>query len=310
MATPTLLDLSEPVPDPSATDWNPDGVVHLEGFLPADLIASYEAEWADAHGFTSLQRAYDVADDGSGSGHWDTTSAASADPTGLTVLDADHPGGWPDACPYMRNDALRALCTWPPLAAELQRLNGGEPMGVHLNLTGWVSTRRNWHQDGYLNPAYVGDSYAAVWMALGDVHSASGVFQFVPGSHRWHRLTQEKLEASGAVDMSDPGWPTHTEVILTELVEAEIAERRALVVDYVPRKGDVLIWHPRLYHRGTLAAVENAYRPALIAHYSGIHHRPDMPRPVSVNAAGRPVGPVQPEPEGWYFPIYTDQPVR
>lgn len=287
----TLLDLSDPAPDPGPADWNDDGVLYLPGILDPDLITAYQDEWITANGHHGIRHAYDLAADG---GHWDEEGGASSNPMGLYVLDADRPGGWPDACPYMRHDAMRALSTNGVLAEALADLTG-EPMGLHLNLTGWVSTRRNWHQDGYLNPEMVGDFYAAVWMALDDVHSDSGVFEYVPGSHRWHRLTHEKI--AEVVDVSDPAWPAHTEAILTDLVDAEITARNAKVVRYIPHKGDVLIWHPRLYHRGTVGKVDDAYRPALIAHYSGVKHRPDMPVPVETDAGG------------WYFPIITDQPV-
>ncbi len=287
----TLEDLSEPAPDPGPADWNEDGVLHLPGLLDPNMVAAYFDAWAASNGPVKLNPAHNIEADG---GHWDATAGA-ADPSSLWVLDAREPGGWQDACPYMRHPALRDLCTDPRLADELERLVG-TPMGVHLNLTGLVSTQRDWHQDGYLNPELVGDRYAAVWMALGDVHPDSGPFQFIPGSHRWHRLTRERIGQH--VNLDDPAWPRRTEDFLTELVEAEIVERNAHVIDFIPSAGDVLIWHPRLYHRGTAPKVANAYRPALIAHYSAITVRPDMPTPERA-----PLG-------GWLFPIHTDQPVR
>lgn len=287
----TLEDLSDPAPDPDPADWNDDGVLHLPGFLDPAMVAAYQEAWMASNGPVRLNPAYGIDADG---GHWDTTAGAG-NPADLWTIDASEPGGWPDACPYMRHPALRDLCTDPRLAHELEQLVGA-PMGVHLNLTGWVSTQRNWHQDGYLNPELVGDRYAAVWMALADVHPDSGPFQFIPGSHRWHRLTQAKI--GQYVDLDDPQWPRLTEDFLTELVDAEIKERDAHVVDFVPAAGDVLIWHPRLYHRGTAPVVPGAYRPALIAHYSAITVRPDFPP-----AERAPLG-------GWLFPIHTDQPVR
>lgn len=280
---PTLDDLTEPAPDPGPADWNDDGVVYLPGLLPDDLIEAYEDEWRAANGYRGLNEP--------AGGVWSASPAA--DPAGLWQLDAASPGGWNETCPYMHQPALLALCTMPALADALQATVGA-PMGLHLNLTGWVSTQRNWHQDGYLNPRYVGDKYAAVWMALGEVHPDSGVFEYVPGSHRWHRLTYDQIRT--VVDTDDPGWPTATEQVLTPLVEEEIVRRDAVVVRYAPNRGDVLLWHPRLYHRGTPSLLPNAYRPACIAHYSGIFHRPDMPQPQ--RAAGG----------GWYFPIHTAQP--
>jgi hypothetical protein len=285
----TLMDLATEVPPPGPADWNDDGVAYFPGLIPDELIADYEQAWADANGYRGLNEPQ--------AGQWSGTAGTS--PEGLWVLDAERPGGWNETCPYMHQPALLDLCAYPPLAAELERLIG-EPAGVHLNLTGWVSTFRNWHQDGYLNPDYVGDSYAAVWIALGNVHPDSGVFQYVRGSHRWHRLVQSRIGEH--FDLRDPMWPKLTESMLTDLVEKEIVDRDAEVVDYAPQKGDVLVWHPRLYHRGSPSMLENAYRPACIAHYSGIFHRPDMPSPHRASAMDMDAG--------WYFPIGAGQPVR
>jgi hypothetical protein len=281
--TPSVLlaDLSEPAPPPGPQDWNDDGVVIIRNLIPDNLIAAYRAEWSNANGLR-------------GFGLRARLDRGPKDRLPL-VLNAARPGGFPDCTPYMRHPALQLLCCYMPLAVELERLLG-EPAGVHLNLTGWVSTERNWHQDGYLNPDEVGDHYAAVWIALADIHPDSGPFQYIPGSHRWHRLVREKF--ADVVDLTDPAWPKHSEDVLTPLIEAEIERRGAEVESYLPKRGDVLIWHPRLYHRGSRAKVSGAYRPALIAHMSGIYHRPDMPASVQHEAGG------------WFFPITSRQPVR
>lgn len=276
----TLEDLSVPAPPPGPDDWTDTGVVYLRGLLPDDLIEAYQEEWMASNGYRALD--------------W-PESYWSADVKSLVpqVLDAERPGGWDDTCPYMDHPALRELCTYGPLAEQLERLLG-EPAGLHLNLTGWVSTERRWHQDGYLNPEHVGDRYAAVWMALDDINPSSGPFEYIEGSHRWHRLTRERLAASGLVDMSDPAWPAHTEAVLTPLVEEEMRRRGASPTTYVPSKGDVLIWHPRLYHQGSAPTVPNAYRPALIAHYSGVRTAKDFPLPAVKLGEER----------GWMFPIH------
>lgn len=261
----TLQDLSDPAPPPGPADWNDTGVWIFEQMIPDKLIDAYADEWKINHGFRGLD-----------------TSPSLTTP----LLVASNPGGY-DEVAYMRNPALMALCTYRPLADALEETLG-EPAGVHLNLSGWVSTERDWHQDGYLNPLHVGDYYAAVWVALGDIHPDSGPFQYIPGSHRWHTLTRDKI--AQVVDLSDPMWPKHSETVLAPLVEQEVAARGAEVVTYLPQCGDVLFWHPRLYHRGSRAKVRGAYRPALIAHYSGIRHREDMPSALRHG-------------DGWYFPL-------
>jgi len=252
-----LAELGISPPEAGPADWNADGVVVLRSFFRPFELEDYRREWLREN--------------------------------------ADHPGGWPDTCPYMRNDALRALCCDYRLGSVLTSLTGDQ-MGVNLNLTGWVSTERDWHADAYLNEPEVGDFYAAVWTALDDIDPDSGPFQYVPGSHRWPQITRQTI--GRFYDLNDVHWPKKSEGILTELFATEIEERKAEVITYVPRQGDVLIWHGRLLHRGSKPKVPGTPRPALIAHYSGIHHRPRMPAAVQHEAGG------------WYFPIYTTMPVR
>lgn len=264
--------LTVPAPPESRADWNDRGVLVLPGFFTAAQLEPYMDEWRAVNGFHGVARLT----------RWERTKD-------LDVLDADRPGGWPDCTPYMRHVALRQLVCDAELGAVIEHLIG-EPAGVHLNLTGWVSTQRDWHQDSYLNPPCVGDFYAAAWIALGDIDPRSGPFQYVPGSHRWPQVTRDHI--GDLVDLDDPRWPKLSERILSPLFEAEIAVRNAEVETHLPKLGDVLIWHSRLLHRGSKPKANGAYRPSLIAHYSGIHHRQDFPAPA-----------VQHESGGWFFPI-------
>lgn len=236
--------------------WSEDGVVVFPGWanlVTEDAMSAYEVEWLEQN--------------------------------------ADRRGGWPHATPYIEHPALLNLCCQSGLAAALEDLTG-EPMGVHLNLTGWESTRRNWHFDQYLNEPYVGGYYAAVWLALDTIHPDAGPFEYVPGSHRWWPpISQAKMRAALGDDGRGPDWPKRSERILTPLFEAELAERAVTPTPFLGRRGDVLIWHSRLLHRGSPPIDPDRERRGLIAHFSGIHHRPDFPR-----ARQHPAG-------GWYFPI-------
>ncbi len=115
----------------------------------------------------------------------------------------------------------------------LRELIGKETM-LHLNLTGWISTERDWHQDDDLNPGPVNSWYAAVWIALDTIDPASGPFEFIPGSHRWPLPRGEKVRAfmtaeERARSIADAGfdiWPKLTE----PAIEAEIRERGAAPV--------------------------------------------------------------------------------
>jgi Phytanoyl-CoA dioxygenase (PhyH) len=194
------------------------------------------------------------------------------------------PHGWQCPVPYMHVPEIRALCLYPPLMELLRELVGRE-MFLHLNLTGWVSTERDWHQDDYLNPSFVNGWYAAVWFALDEIHPHSGPFEFVPGSHRWPVLRGDKVRAyltpqertivDGKTGMSL--WPLLAERLTTPAIADMIRRSGQPVRSFLGRKGDLLIWHARLIHRGSKPRSARRSRKALIAHYSAVDHRPDMP---------------------------------
>ena len=186
-------------------------------------------------------------------------------------------GGWADPCPYLYVRELRNLAMYPPLLNVLDALIGYE-MGLHLNLTGWVSSERAWHQDDYLNPDFVNSHYAAVWIALRDISPDSGPFEFVPGSHKWPLTRRDKVLAHCPVETSatDPAWPAKTQDWVSEIIDGEIQNQNAKVERFLAKEGDVLIWHGRLVHRGSPAKVRLTPRHSLIAHYSAIEKRSDM----------------------------------
>ena len=179
--------------------------------------------------------------------------------------------------PYMTVPEIRDMCLYEPLMKKLTKVISTE-VGLHLNLTGWVSTERDWHQDDYLNPPFIYGWYVAVWFALDEIHPDSGPFQYVPGSHRWPLLRRDRVLAHAPPEWREnPAWPKLTEPYVAEAMDAERKRRGLPVVTYLPKKGDVLIWHGRLMHRGSPPVVQGKERRSLIAHYSALSHRRDMP---------------------------------
>lgn len=245
-------------------EWQDDGMVILPKFMPDELINDYCEVWIRDNGNHNIR-----------------------------------PMGWPFDVPYMYVNPLMDMLSYKPLTEIMTDLIG-EPLGVHLNLTGWRSTQRNWHQDGYLNPDTNRDFYMAIWIALDDIHPDSGPFQFVRGSHKFPVITNKKiLDALGANAIYDPNWPKRSEEILTPLFEQLIVDADLKVESFIANRGDVLLWHGRLMHRGSTPNNPELERRSCIAHYSGIHHRPDMPNPVLSRIGWRR----HHELDGHYFPV-------
>ncbi len=188
-----------------------------------------------------------------------------------------NPGGWSCPTPYMYYKEIRDICLYAPLMDVMKALIGDD-MGLHLNLTGWVSTTRNWHQDDYLNPPFVNSWYAAAWIALDTIHPDSGPFEFVPSSHKWPLLRRELVwNFMNHEETLKPDWPTISEKVCVPAFEDYILRTNSKVEQFLGNKGDVLIWHGRLAHRGTSPKNSQLQRKALIAHYSAISKREDMP---------------------------------
>jgi hypothetical protein len=154
----------------------------------------------------------------------------------------DSPGGWLSAAPYLHVPELRALALYPPLMRVLESLIG-ETMLLHLALTPWISTERNWHQDDYLNPPFVNSWYLAVWMALDRIDPASGPFEWVPGSHRWPLMRGEKVRSfltEAELSRQEAGvnhWPKYAERFVTPAIDHEIARQGATPRTFLAQKG-------------------------------------------------------------------------
>jgi ectoine hydroxylase-related dioxygenase (phytanoyl-CoA dioxygenase family) len=121
-------------------------------------------------------------------------------------------------------------------------------------------------------------------MALDTIDPDSGPFEYVAGSHRWGLLRGEKVRGYLTEEertRREPAtginqWPTYAERFTTPAIEAEIRSTGTEVKRFLGRKGDVLIWHGRLVHRGSAPRNPSLQRRSLITHYSGVNHRSDM----------------------------------
>jgi hypothetical protein len=194
------------------------------------------------------------------------------------------PGGWSSPSPYEHIPELRDLCLDKSIINTISSLIGDE-LVLHLNLTGWVSTERDWHQDDYLNHPNVNGWYIAVWIALGDITEHCGPFEFIPTSHKWPVLRGQKvrshMDPNDAKEtgwgVPDKHWTITSQKMVSEIVDKKKEELNCSTQNFIAKKGDVLFWHSCLQHRGTKATKFNLERRAVISHYSEISHQVLIP---------------------------------
>lgn len=187
-------------------------------------------------------------------------------------------GPFTSITPYLNHSTVRDLCCSRELHHLLVDLLG-EEMGLHFILADYVSTTRGWHQDDYLNPEDVYGRYCAIWMAMDDIDPDAGPFEFVPGSHKWPVLRNSKVKSLVIPRVREDDnhhWAVAAEYLVNKSVEDYIDRTGSRVEQFHARKGDILIWHGKLMHRGSIPKNPDLLRPAMIAHYSNVRNRRDF----------------------------------
>lgn len=116
---------------------------------------------------------------------------------------------------------------------------------------------------------------AASWIPLEDIHADSGPLAYYPGSHR--------TEASGFFDWG------HGSILLepdSERSPMDFAEhlwsrmRTCAIAPgiFLPKRGDVLIWHGNLVHEGTAIRDPARTRKSYVTHYTSLWGYPPAHR--------------------------------
>jgi hypothetical protein len=111
----------------------------------------------------------------------------------------------------------------------------------------------------------------AAWIALEDVQPGTGELIYYPGGHR----IQEYLYHGGKSKSWDPvrdGHPAHDAHL--SFLHQECGRSGLKLEKFLPKKGDVLLWHADLPHGGNEITVPGATRRSLVVHYTGISNQP------------------------------------
>lgn len=103
----------------------------------------------------------------------------------------------------------------------------------------------------------------ATWIALEDIQEGSGPLVYYPGSHRLPYLTTEHY------DSGNTQWTigAHSNRRYEDAIERLIQENGLQKQVFLPKRGDVLIWHANLLHGGSPILKPGATRQSMVCHY-------------------------------------------
>lgn len=103
----------------------------------------------------------------------------------------------------------------------------------------------------------------AVWIALEDVKEGSGLLHYYPGSHHLpYVLYDDFLHGGNDLFLGAAPYKAYEEKI-AQVVDSHDFEKK----NFLPKKGDLLIWHANLLHGGDPITLPNATRKSMVVHY-------------------------------------------
>ena len=165
-------------------------------------------------------------------------------------------------------DSAKRLAFADPVTAFMEELFGS-PAALIQSLTFWKSSEQSIHQDfSYVHHHRQLGQLAAAWIPLEDIQAEAGPLVYYKGSHLPDQLGfydwgQGSILASRDADSGIfAGYTKHLQ---------EIVRIRGLQPSiFLPKRGDLLIWHGALIHGGTPMLNPGLTRRSFICHYTSM----------------------------------------
>ncbi len=115
---------------------------------------------------------------------------------------------------------------------------------------------------------------AAAWIALEDVEEGNGELVYYPGSHRFEEFVfGVPGDQSKSWNQGRDGQPMHQDFL--NGLDEKAAARGIEVERFLPKRGDVLLWHADLAHGGSKQTNEEATRRSIVVHYMPLSVEPN-----------------------------------
>jgi hypothetical protein len=215
--------------------WSRDGYLILEGFYGDDVL---DPSWA----------AYEAA-----------IAAGAVDAPPDPFYDGDTVPGR-TANVHFGVPALDDLLHEPRMGRLVSLLLGARAQPFQT-IIGHKSSRQLEHSDSIHMSTWPLGYLAANWIAYEDVDPDSGPLVYYPGSQRLPYLLSEELQIPP--EQNYGGYAERYEPAIQALIARHGLEARR----FLPKKGDVLLWHANLLHGGSAVKNPRLSRKALVCHF-------------------------------------------
>lgn len=147
----------------------------------------------------------------------------------------------------------------------------GEPTSLYTSLYYERGSEQDLHRDSPYFATKPAGRYLGVWLALDDVDADNGPLMVVPGSHLLPPIDVEAMARTVFADVaaipsiSLEGWIAYQDAVKQQCRDAGLEPRQVPV-----QRGDVIIWHPELFHGGAPHNVRERSRRSLVMHVTPV----------------------------------------
>ncbi len=163
---------------------------------------------------------------------------------------------------YRYSQTIRSILSKKELPQTLQFLLG-KPVDLFSSINFYKGSEQLPHSDSIHMSTHPEGYLIAIWIALEDIEEGSGPLTYYPGSHKLPYVHSEDIGAGGNAFKLDPAPYNKYEGHISTLLEK--SDLRAET--FLPKKGDVLIWHANLLHGGSPVTVPTSSRKSMVLHY-------------------------------------------
>lgn len=235
--------------------WRTEGFVCLEGAIESDLVDSYLAELAALKAQDPSPLAI--------------TSLSLPEPVPYTPQRLAENISVRTVDDYFHSEASRRVLFHRSITEFLTIAFESQPI-LTQSLNFETGSEQAVHQDTAFVTMTSPLQFAGVWIALEDVQPGSGELVYYPGSHRWpdylfsghFKHFDEERDGREQLDDWSRWMKEQAESLGTELAH------------FLPKKGDVLIWHGGLAHGGAPVTNKGSSRHSLVGHFCARGVRP------------------------------------
>jgi phytanoyl-CoA hydroxylase len=242
-----------------------DGVVIFPQILDPVQLDHYETDLHDLPRLAATSLLFGMIGVDGKAEHYDARVLRNLVKLGITDFRQAGPGlKLNDLHRYF--ESARSLAFADPIISFLDELFGSAP-GLIQTLTFWKSSEQSLHQDfSFVHHHSKLAHLAAAWIPLEDISADAGPLVYYKGSHL---LGERQFYDWGDGNiLAGRDCDSETAANYGRYLQALIHTEGWEPSVYLPRRGDVLIWHGALIHGGTAMRDPALTRRSYVCHYT------------------------------------------